>query len=296
MNFFILIGFSIVETNQCKMKFVGAIGEYFEVIDEREDLNKEVHAWGEEEYFYLLWIKSGHAKIIVNAIEYEIDEPTLIPLTSYGKVFIPEVDEFQLLKYNKSFLCVVNADSDVGCKGLLYFGSLDLPIINLDTENLNLVSAEFLQFKKELKVQDKMQLEMLRMILKRILIICTREYKAQKNLNIFENVKIDLIRDFSFQVEQNFRTYHTVADYGRMLNKSPKTISNVFKKITGNAPLKFIHDRIMVEARNMLAYSNLEVSQIGYDLGFQDVQAFSRFFKRYQEIPPSAFRNQNYQI
>ena len=65
---------------------------------------------------------------------------------------------------------------------------------------------------------------------------------------------------------------------------SAKTISNVFKKITGNAPLKFIHDRIMVEARNMLAYSNLEVSQIGYDLGFQDVQAFSRFFKRYQEL------------
>lgn len=278
------------------MKFKGAIGEYFEVFDSKELLSTELDSWGNADFFYLLWVKNGSARIIVNSIEYEFVEPTIIPLTSFSKVFIPQIEDFQLLKYNKSFLCVVNSDSDVGCKGLLYFGSLELPQIKLDASNYSIISTEFIQFAKELMVQDKMQLEMLRMIVKRILIVCTRLYKKQRNLHLFENVKLDLVRDFSFQVEQKFREFHTVADYGKLMNKSPKTISNVFKKITGNSPLKFIHDRIMVEARNMLAYSNLEISQIGYELGFQDVQAFSRFFKRYEEVPPSIFRNQNHQI
>lgn len=139
-----------------------------------------------------------------------------------------------------------------------------------------------------------MQLEMLKIISKRILFICTRLYKKQNNLHTLENVKLDLTIDFLSNVGQNFRKLHDFAGYTDLLNKSPKTISNVFKKVTRNSPLNSIHDRIMVEARNLLAYSNLEISQIGYELCFQNVQSFSRLFIRHQKVPPTVYRNAFY--
>ncbi len=272
------------------MIFFGAIGEYFEIIHSRDQLSLEIDNWASEEFFYLLWVKKGGALISVNSIDYDIEEYTLIPLTSYCRFSVSRIDEFQLLKYNKSFLCVLNADSEVGCKGLLYFGSFDLPIIALPATEVDRIQLEFDQVVKELKVKDKMQLEMLRMLLKRVLIVCTRLFKTQKNLNIFAEAKVDLVREFSFLVEQHYRKAHTVADYASMLNKSPKTISNVFKKVTGKSPLSYVHERIMLEAKNLLVYSNLEISQVGYELGFNDVQGFSRFFKRYADLSPSGFK------
>jgi len=272
------------------MIFFGAIGEYFEIIHTKDQLSIELDNWASEEFFYLLWVKKDGASLTVNSIDYDIEENTLIPLTSYCRFSVSRIGEFQLLKYNKSFLCVLNADSEVGCKGLLYFGSFDLPIIQLPATEINRIQLEFDQVVEELKVRDKMQLEMLRMILKRVLIVCTRLFKNQKNLNVFAEAKVDLVREFSFLVEQHYRNAHTVADYATMLNKSPKTISNVFKKVTGKSPLSYIHDRIILEAKNLLVYSNLEISEVGYELGFNDVQGFSRFFKRYAKLSPSGYK------
>jgi len=272
------------------MIFFGAIGEYFEIIHTKDQLSIELDNWASEEFFYLLWVKKDGASLTVNSIDYDIEENTLIPLTSYCRFSVSRIGEFQLLKYNKSFLCVLNADSEVGCKGLLYFGSFDLPIIQLPATEINRIQLEFDQVVEELKVRDKMQLEMLRMILKRVLIVCTRLFKNQKNLNVFAEAKVDLVREFSFLVEQHYRNAHTVADYATMLNKSPKTISNVFKKVAGKSPLSYIHDRIILEAKNLLVYSNLEISEVGYELGFNDVQGFSRFFKRYAKLSPSGYK------
>ena len=55
-------------------------------------------------------------------------------------------------------------------------------------------------------------------------------------------------------------------------------------------PLQFIQNRIMLEARRLLTYSEKAVSEIGYELGFSDIQVFSRFFKKNEGCSPQKFR------
>ncbi|WP_390936359.1 helix-turn-helix domain-containing protein [Parapedobacter soli] len=45
------------------------------------------------------------------------------------------------------------------------------------------------------------------------------------------------------------------------------------------SPLQIIHDRILLEAKNLLHYTKLHISEIAYELGFESVQVFSWFFK-----------------
>jgi AraC-like DNA-binding protein len=51
--------------------------------------------------------------------------------------------------------------------------------------------------------------------------------------------QLDIVREYNL-VESNFKTKHQVADYAEMLNKSPKTLSNLFKKYNEKSPLQVI--------------------------------------------------------
>jgi AraC-like DNA-binding protein len=84
-----------------------------------------------------------------------------------------------------------------------------------------------------------------------------------------------------------------VAEYANLLNKSPKTISNVFAILGTKSPLQYIQDRKMLEARRLLNYSSRQIKEIAYEIGFEDIQAFSRFFKKQEGISPSKFKEKN---
>ena len=100
----------------------------------------------------------------------------------------------------------------------------------------------------------------------------------------------DLVRDFNFLVENHFKTKHNLADYAELLNKSPKTISNVFSKIGTKPPSQFIQERKMLEARRLLQGSEMQVQEIAYEIGYGDIQTFSRFFKNHAGVSPSKFK------
>jgi AraC-like DNA-binding protein len=137
---------------------------------------------------------------------------------------------------------------------------------------------------------DNLQLEMLQMMLKRVLILCTRIYKSQNKTFDFDHSNHDIIREYNFLVEQHFKEKRSVQEYAQMLNRSPKTLSNLFKQSANMTPLQYIQNRIMIEARKLLIYSTKSISEIAYELGFEEVQDFSRFFKKKEACSPKTFR------
>lgn len=138
--------------------------------------------------------------------------------------------------------------------------------------------------------KDDLQNDMLQMMLKRLLILCTRIYKEQTELTTFDKKQLDIVRDYNYLVETNFKTKKQVADYAEMLNKSPKTLSNLFKKYNEKSPLQIIQDRTILEARRLLRHSDQSIKEIAYEIGYEDIQSFSRFFKKLEGVSPSEFK------
>jgi AraC-like DNA-binding protein len=103
-------------------------------------------------------------------------------------------------------------------------------------------------------------------------------------------VESDVVRDFNFLVENNFKTRHVLSEYATLMNKSSKTISNIFSKIGSKTPLQYIQDRKMLEARRLLQYSRKQIQEIAYEIGYNNIQTFSRFFKNNEGISPSKFK------
>jgi AraC-like DNA-binding protein len=91
-------------------------------------------------------------------------------------------------------------------------------------------------------------------------------------------------------VEQHFKTKHSVAEYAQLLNKSPKTVYNIFSKKGAKNPLRYIQERKMHEARRLLQNSSMQIKEVAYEIGYDNIQAFSRFFKKQEGISPSKFK------
>jgi len=273
------------------MKFEGKNQEYMEIL-EIDSNNYHVLNESRSNELSLLWFMSDNNQLSVDTVQYTFHTNNIISLTEFHKIDARKIDSATLFSWNRSFYCFVDHDSEVSCKGILYYGASKVPIIRMSEENHDILNTVLKMFLTEMESRDNLQLEMLQMMLKRLLILCTRMYKQQKESLSHSPSSIDIIREYNYLVEQHFRKKHSVSEYAQLLNKSPKTLSNLFNKKGNTSPLQYIHNRIMLEARRSLIYTNHTISDIGYNLGFSDVQVFSRFFKKQEGVSPQNFREE----
>lgn len=242
----------------------------------------------------LLWMMADGSQLNIDGRDYTFQQNEVVCLTEFHRVRVKKVSSLRMVRFNRPFFCVIDHDSEVGCKGVLFFGASQLPVFQVPLEELEKFDILWRMFSIEMQSKDSLQIEMLQMMLKRLLILCTRLYKAQKMAGLAaENGHADIVREFNFLVEQHFKTKHTVAEYADLLHKSPKTISNLFSRLGTKTPLQLIQERKMLEARRMLRYTDLPVKEIAYELGYEDLQTFSRFFKAQEGVSPSEFRGEN---
>lgn len=237
----------------------------------------------------VLWFTQDGNQLKIDGKDFEFNKNELICLTEFHKLENLEIKEARLIKFNRAFYCIYNHDSEVGCKGLLFFGAQNLPFMQLTKQEIEVFQTVYRMFNLEFEQQDHLQLEMLQMMLKRFLILCARLYKKQRKIHL-ESEQLDLVREYNYLVEQHFKDLHNVADYANLLHRSPKTLANYFKRVSDKTPSEFIKNRRMLEARRLLIAGSLTVKEIAYELGFEDLQTFSRFFKREEGCSPMTFK------
>lgn len=83
----------------------------------------------------------------------------------------------------------------------------------------------------------------------------------------------------------------TVAFIAQSLNISPGYLSGLLKTLTGQSTQQHLHDKLIELAKEKLSTTNLTVSEIAYQLGFEHLQSFSKLFKTKTNVSPLAFRN-----
>lgn len=201
-------------------------------------------------------------------------------------------EQLQILRFNQPFYCIDTYDQEVSCSGLLFFGSTDSPLLGIPEANIPAWYQWQEVLEQEFETEDRNQEEMLRVLLKRFIILCTRLGRSQIGGQQHGDSQ-ELLRHFNVLVEQHFREKHRVVDYAEMLHRSPKSLGNALSRLNSPPPLEIIHQRITLEARRQLLYSNASAQEIAYDLGFEDPMIFSRFFKQRNGQSPMHWRREN---
>ena len=243
-------------------------------------------------FYKILWARDMPAGIIVDGYRLHLDKNQVVFCTPLNIIELKKNAGFTALVFNREFYCIRDHDEEVSCNGFLFYGSSLPPVISLNEKDVKSFEAMFFILKEEFETKDQIQGEMLRSILKRLLIKATRLIREEKNQADIPKPQYDLVRQYHILVEQHFKQKHQVADYAELLFKSPKTLSNLFKKSGDKSPLKVINERIILEAKRLLFYSDKNVEEIGFELGFSEPAHFSKFFKNQVGTPPGTFKKE----
>lgn len=239
-----------------------------------------------------LWNRNATpVKLILDDLRLELRPGQILTTTFFHHLAFPTNEPpLTALVFNREFYCIADHDEEVSCNGILFFGTQDLPIITIPPEQCRKFELLLEVILDEFKTVDQIQGDMLQMLLKRFIIICTRLAKDQHVARSLNDSQIDVIRQFNVLVDMHFRTLRKVKDYADLLHKSPKTLSNLFATYGSRTPQSIIQERVLLEAKRLILYTDKQTQEIAYDLGFDDPAYFSRFFKKQSGHTPSAFR------
>ena len=114
----------------------------------------------------------------------------------------------------------------------------------------------------------------------------TRKISNHKILNRLEELLTNYFNSDDL-VNKGLPSVQYVAD---RLNVSPNYLSDLLKVLTGQSTQQHIHDKLIEKAKERLSTTDLSVSEIAYELGFEHSQSFSKLFKAKTDLSPLKFR------
>ncbi|WIY01148.1 AraC family transcriptional regulator [Amycolatopsis mongoliensis] len=95
---------------------------------------------------------------------------------------------------------------------------------------------------------------------------------------------------FRSSVEAHFRTHHDAGFYAAKLGFAPRTLTRAVQQVTGRTAKAYIVERIVLEAKRLLAHDRLTAARCASELGFPDPSNFSLFFRNATGVRPGAWQ------
>jgi AraC-like DNA-binding protein len=156
-------------------------------------------------------------------------------------------------------------------------------------------TAPSLQLLAELMYREKTGTGSSRSIVKHYLSAFLLQAEREKKRNAAQVVSPPLKGDarilhLRHLLEKHFRSQHQVTFYASAFALTPKRLNEITREKTGKTVTELLHDRLVLEAKRNLSFSNKSVKEISYELGFEDPAYFSRFFKNHTGLGPQEFR------
>ncbi|HTE31254.1 MAG TPA: AraC family transcriptional regulator, partial [Chryseolinea sp.] len=99
------------------------------------------------------------------------------------------------------------------------------------------------------------------------------------------------IRKLEQFIDENFKKLRQPSDYGDIMNLAPSYLNSICKDSLGKTLTQLIQGRLLLEAKRLFAYSDMNVNEIASSLNFTDPSYFVRWFRKLNGNTPEEFRN-----
>ena len=281
----------------------GGDGFHIEYMPEFFDNDPDDNSLPHVHTFYeIIWFQEAGGVHTVDFTDYEIQANSLCFL-SPGQVhrFDGKTRHKGIqLKFCTDFMRDENGDEDIFLKYNVFNAFDKSPFVVIRDEHVAKELEKVIWRMQEEErhslggcptCNDFAHMDMLRALV-RIFLIYVHRYGQRLGVEKLDTMKPShrLFVQFRRKVEQNYRTLHTVGEYADLLNVSSKTLSNSVLECSKKTPLAFINDRIILEAKRLLQFTDLMVKEVAYKLGYDDPSYFVKFFKRQTGELPTKLR------
>lgn len=245
------------------------------------------------DYYHIMYVKNGVGEHIIDFKTYEII-PNSIFFVSPGQVHSLEINsdaEGYVISFNSDFYLL--NDSLEKLLDFPFFHSLsNVPVVYLP-ENSTKVQDVWEELYEEYTTDSKDKNNILRALLEVLLIRTSRMYiqplkdKEEPTYLTYQLRKLETL------IDTHYKEYRVLSDYASLMHVSPVHLNSLCKKGLNKTVKNLIHERLLIEAKRLLLFTNNSISEIAFELGFTDKSYFMRFFKKQTSYTADSYRNLN---
>lgn len=169
-----------------------------------------------------------------------------------------------------------------------FLSLLGNPVIKLEKKHATYIHQTFQRMLDEYLEDGLKHINVIRSYLLAVLGDVETSYQPLSKTN--NKNAIQTTNKFKALLQQHIKFKHLVTEYAHMLNVSPNHLNKLVKSASGKSPSRWIDETLMLEAKVLLAQTDMSIKEIAAELGIDDQSYFSRLFKRYEGITPRGFR------
>jgi AraC family transcriptional regulator, transcriptional activator of pobA len=288
-----------VKTDIKKYGFKEGLSQEFEIVDIAE-LYKEfkvtlttTHRAG---FYHIIWFEKGNPTHLVDFNPIKIQPNTFLFL---NKDTVQRFDhkiklEGKAILFTDRFFCKTESDTKFLRNSILFNDLFTVSQFQINKQEN--VFADILQsMTNELqKPKDNFQSDILQNLFHNFLLYSERERRKQDFTEIKKGANLDYVMLFKDYLETNFKNQKQVSFYAQALIITEKRLNTATSKIFGKTPKEIIDDRIILEAKRILAHTTENIKEIGYILGFDEPTNFTKYFKKHSLVTPVEFRKKTF--
>ncbi|HMH34932.1 MAG TPA: AraC family transcriptional regulator [Puia sp.] len=164
------------------------------------------------------------------------------------------------------------------------------PYVSVTEEQAEEIAHVFEAIMREKESAGKNKDELVVLKVLELLILNERLFEHQNN---FDDTppSSSVIKKFIELLDENYLKKRSVSFYAAQLSVHPNYLNAVIKKHTGLTAKETIQNRLMLETKYLLHSTNLSIKEISSQLGFNDPNYFTSFFKQFENISPANYRS-----
>ncbi|MBP2831842.1 helix-turn-helix domain-containing protein [Aquimarina sp. U1-2] len=239
--------------------------------------------------YYLFLFRKGKGSIAVDFFEHQVTH-NIIWFIARGRAIQVNVTEFEgcVVRFSDTFLDLNANENKESFRSILYHYFCHSPFFEPGEQELAQFQHLFNEMQQEYNRNNSSRI-LLQSYLKIVLINYQRGIKPNSK-NYQENTTNTIIILRS-NIEQHYIAYKKASFYAEKQYLSLKRLNEIATSGIGKTVTQLLHERIILEAKRRLLFTSLSVSQIAYQLGYEDVDYFYRFFKKNVGCTATHFRN-----
>ena len=281
-----------------KYDFKAGLPQEFEIVDiaklykEFKNTLTTTHRTG---FYHIIWFQQGNPTHLVDFNPIKIQPNTLLFLNKDTVQRFDDKSKFggEAILFTDSFFCKTEADTKFLRNSILFNDLFSVSQIQVKKQS-KLFAGLLQQMTNELQdIKDNSQADILQNLLHNFLLYSERERRKQNFTEIKKGADLDYVMLFKDLLETGYKNQKQVNYYAKEIIITEKRLNHATTKVLGKTPKEIIDDRIMLEAKRILAHTTESVKEIGYDLGFDEPTNFIKYFKKHSKFTPTEFREQN---
>ena len=165
-------------------------------------------------------------------------------------------------------------------------------VLNHNLFHLNAVEQEAFERLLHLIKTDGNQANVVKPLLVALLEKANLLYATYASEEQFLSKKMQTVRKYKSLIGNSFLEHREVSYYADQLHVTSNYLNEVVKSETGISAKRHISERVLLEAKNLLSYSTLDISEISHMLQFSEPTHFTKFFKKETGKTPKAFQKE----